>query len=386
MRVLHAYKVYFPDSYGGIPQVIETLTGLSRRGLETLVLVARGLGFGRSFRTEGAAVQAVGSLGTVLSMPIAPTYPFALARRSRQVDVVVCHAPFPLADLGIMLFFPRRTALVVHWHAEVIGRPLLWALLSPLIRRTLKRADLIVVADPAMLRNSRLLAPHAGKCAVLPFACDADYWGQLDAAQSTAVEAIRTRSPRLVVAIGRLVSYKGYEILLQALQQLDAQAVIIGDGPLRAHLAQVARDLGIDGRVTLLGAQERDQLKQYIHAARVFAFPSVTAAEAFGIVQLEAMAAGRPVVNTALTTAVPNVARDGREALTVPPNDPAALAGAIGRLLDDPALAQRLGEAGQERVRAEFDLAQFLPHVEALYRQALALRSQVPAQSVGARP
>ncbi len=386
MRVLHAYKVYFPDSYGGIPQVIETLTGLSRRGLETFILVARGLGFGRSFRTDSAAVQAVSSLGTVLSMPIAPTYPFTLARRSRRVDVVVCHAPFPLADLGIMLFFPRRTALVVHWHAEVIGRPLLWALLSPLIRRTLKRADLIVIADPAMLQNSRLLAPHAAKCVVLPFACDAAYWGQLDPAQQAAVEAIRTRFPRLIVAIGRLVTYKGYEILLQALRRLDAQAVIIGDGPLRSHLEQVARDLGVASRVTLLGAQERDQLKQYIHAARVFAFPSVTSAEAFGIVQLEAMAAGLPVVNTALTTAVPNVARDGREGLTVPPNDPAALAGAIGRLLDDAALAQRMGAAGQVRVRAEFDLVQFLPNAEALYRRAVALRTQVPVEGVEARP
>jgi len=376
MRVLHAYKVYFPDSYGGIPQVIETLTGLSRRGLDTSILVARVLGLGRRFRTAGAAVQAVGSLGTVLSMPIAPTYPFVLARRAREVDVVVCHAPFPLADLGIMLFFPRRTALVVHWHAEVIGRPLLWALLSPLIRRTLGRADLVVVSDPAMLKTSSLLAPHVAKCAVLPFACDAAYWGRLDAPQEAAVAAIRARSPRLIVAIGRLVTYKGYEVLLQALRRLDAQAVIIGDGPLRAHLEQVAGDLGIGDRVTLLGAQERDQLKQYLHAARVFAFPSVNAAEAFGIVQLEAMAAGRPVVNTALTTAVPNVARDGREGLTVPPNDPDALAGAIGRLLDDPALARRLGEAGQLRARTEFDLAQFLPGVERLYRRAVELRRQ----------
>lgn len=374
MRVLHAYKVYFPDSYGGIPQVIETLTGLSRRGFETFVLVARLFGFGRSFRAEGASVQAVGSLGTVLSMPIAPTYPFVLARRARQMDVVVCHAPFPLADLGILLLFPRRTALVVHWHAEVIGRPLLWSLLTPLIRRTLSRADTVVISDPAMLANSRLLAPHAGKCAVLPFGCDAAYWGQLDAGQQAEVEAIRARAPRLVVAVGRLVTYKGYEVLLRALQGLDAQVVIIGDGPLRGQLERVARDLGIADRVTLLGAQQRDRLKQYVHAARVFAFPSVTSAEAFGIVQIEAMAAGRPVVNTALTTAVPNVARHEREGLTVPPDDPQALAAAIGRLLDDPELARRLGAAGQARARAEFDLGQFLPRMEVLYRQAAARR------------
>ncbi len=378
MRVLHAYKVYFPDSYGGIPQVIETLVGLSRRGVETFILVARVLGRGRSFGVDGATVRAVGSLGTLLSMPIALTYPFVLAWRARKVDVVVCHAPFPLADLGILLGFPRRTALVVQWHAEVIGRPLLWRLLAPLVRHTLARADRIVVSDPAMLAHSALLAPHGDKCAVVPFGCDEGYWGQLDEQQRAVVDGIRARLPRLVVAIGRLVTYKGYEVLLRALQGIDAQAVIIGEGPLRGKLEQMAQDLGIADRVTLLGAQARDQLKEYIHAARVFAFPSVNAAEAFGIVQLEAMAAGRPVVNTALTTAVPHVVRDGREGLTVPPNDPQALAQALRRLLDEPALAARTGAAGQLRARADFDLTLFLGRMGALYQQAIDLRRRGP--------
>jgi len=230
MRVLHAYKVYFPDSYGGIPQVIETLTGLSRRGLETSILVARVLGFGRSFCTDGARVRAVSSLGTVLSMPIAPIYPFVLASCARKADVVACHAPFPLADLGIMLGLPRRTALVVHWHAEVLGRPLLGRLLAPLVRRTLARADRIVVSDPTILESSELLAPFAEKCAVAPYGCDSGYWGRLDDGQRQAVDTIRKRWPRLVVAVGRLVSYKGYDVLIRALPHVDAHAVVIGEG------------------------------------------------------------------------------------------------------------------------------------------------------------
>jgi rhamnosyl/mannosyltransferase len=376
MRVLHAYKVYLPDSYGGIPQVIETLVGLSRRGVESFILVARAAGFGRSFRIDGTPVRAVGSLGTLLSMPIAPTYPLVLAQKSRAVDVVVYHAPFPLADIGILLAFPRRTALIVHWHAEVIGRPLLGRLLAPLFRHTLKRADRIVISDPAMLATSALLAPHAAKCVVAPYGCDTGYWGQLDAAQQTTVDGIRARLPRLVVAIGRLVGYKGYDVLLRALKGIDAQAVIIGEGPLRATLEQMARELGIADRVTFLGAQRRDQLKAYVHAARVFAFPSVNAAEAFGIVQLEAMAAGRPVVNTSLPTAVPNVARDGREGMTVPPNDPEALAAALRRLLDDPELAQQIGTAARLRARDDFDLALFLDRMESLYQQASDIRKR----------
>jgi glycosyltransferase involved in cell wall biosynthesis len=136
----------------------------------------------------------------------------------------------------------------------------------------------------------------------------------------------------------------------------------------------MAAELGIADRVMFLGALQRDQVKEYMHAARVLAFPSVTAAEAFGIVQLEAMSAGRPVVNTALPTAVPRVARDGKEGLTVQPDNAEALAEALCRLLDDKALAERLGAAGRLRARAEFDSALFLARTEALYSEAAKLR------------
>src|SRR6202007_766870 len=115
--------------------------------------------------------------------------------------------------------------------AEVIGRRLLGRLLAPLVRRTLKRADCIVVSDAAILANSALLAPFAGKCIVAPYGCDAAYWESLDAGQQQAVDEIRRRWPRLVVAVGRLVGYKGYDVLVRALRQVDAHAVIIGEGP-----------------------------------------------------------------------------------------------------------------------------------------------------------
>jgi glycosyltransferase involved in cell wall biosynthesis len=374
MKVLHAYKVYLPDSYGGIPSVIELIASLPRASFETFILVARRSGWGRRFNLGSAAVQAVGSLGTALSMPVAVTYPFVLAMRARAMDMVVCHAPFPLADIGILLGLPRRVPLIVHWHAEIIGRPVLSRLFAPLARRVLKRADRIVVSDAAMIAESPMLQSYTAKCTVVPYGCDSAYWAQLDVRQQAAVAAIRARWPRLVFAVGRLVSYKGYGALLKALQQIDAQGVIVGDGPLRGSLEQMAAELGIADRVMFLGALQRDQVKEYMHAARVLAFPSVTAAEAFGIVQLEAMSAGRPVVNTALPTAVPRVARDGKEGLTVQPDNAEALAEALCRLLDDKALAERLGAAGRLRARAEFDSALFLARTEALYSEAAKLR------------
>ena len=103
--------------------------------------------------------------------------------------------------------------------------------------------------------------------------------------------------------------------------------------------------MGLNSRVRLTGLQERQQIKILLHAARAFPFPSLTLSESFGIAQLEAMAAGLPVVNTALATAVPHVARHGVEGLTVPPGDADALASALTRLLNDKELAEKFGRA-----------------------------------------
>jgi glycosyltransferase involved in cell wall biosynthesis len=374
MRVLHAYKIYLPDAYGGIPHVIAMLAQLPRAKFESFVLVARAFGLRRRFSIDGAAVEAVTSLGTAFSTPMAASYPRTFAQQVKTMDVVVCHAPFPLADIGVLFGLPRRTALIVHWHAEVIGRRFLARLIAPLVRRTLVRADKIVVSNQAMIDNSAFLRRHASKCEIVPYGCDFAYWSTLDELQRAAADELRKKYPRLVVAVGRLVGYKGYEIFLRALQDVDAQAIIIGDGPLKTELKTLAKHLAISDRVTLLGSQPNDEVKQYVCAAKVLAFPSTTNAEAFGLVQLEAMAAGRPIVNTALGTAVPHVARDGREGLTVPPNDAPALARALRRLLDDPELASKLGSAGAARARAEFDQALFLQRMQTVYSEAAAQR------------
>jgi glycosyltransferase involved in cell wall biosynthesis len=373
MRILHAYKVYLPSVYGGIPSVIAMLSTLPRNGFETEVLVARERGIGHRYEFEGVNVEAVSSIGTLMSTPLAPTYPFRFIERARSSDIVVHHAPFPLTDMGALLM-PKDAVLIVHWHAEVIGRPWLMSILAPFIRNSLRRADKIIVSDRVIVENSPFLKAFAEKCLVVPYGCDDVYWGELNRAGQRAVDSLQDQHPRLVVAVGRLVSYKGYEIFLRAMQDVDASAVIIGEGQLKADLMSLAEELGVLGRVKFLGVLEPHEVKQYIHAAKVLAFPSVTEAEAFGLVQLEAMSAGKPVVNTSLATAVPHIARDGKEGLTVPPSDSAAFAAALRRLLDHPEFAARLGQAGKERVRTEYSQSLFLSRMQDVYRQAFQHR------------
>jgi glycosyltransferase involved in cell wall biosynthesis len=356
---------------GGVPEVITSLAeGMSPRHRSS-VLVARSRGWGRQYVWNGVPIEATTSLGTVVSMPISPNFPLLLARRLRTTDLAVLHHPFPLNDFGAGIGLPHRTPLIVHWHAEIVGRRVLSEFVAPIIRRTLARAQHIIVAHETLLANSPFVAAYRDKCAVIPHGIDVDYWSDLDASQLQKVEALRSRYPRLLITTGRLVAYKGHHILLEALRRLNATLVIVGDGPLSKQLRRAAKQFGLRDSIFLAGALSRDDLKVYLHAARVYAFPSVSAAEAFGISQIEAMAVGLPIVNTDLPTGVPHVARNGLEALTVPPNDAAALASAIEQLLDDQQLARRLGAAGRARALAKYKLDRFVMQTEKFYESAM---------------
>lgn len=374
MRVTHAYKIFRPDIEGGIPAVISQLTRLRKCGVEVSVLTVRAKGATRRFDLDGAAITAMRSFGEISSMPISPMFPLALKQAAHACDVLALHAPFPLNDLGLSLGVPDSIAVVVHWHAEILGRKAVMPLIAPFVRRTLARADRIVVSDQSIIDGSPFLRSHARKCVIVPYGIELDEWSDLNDNTQKEVDALRAKHPRLVISMGRLVPYKGFPVLLKALQRIEGEVVIVGQGNEYQHLQQLAAEFGVADRLILTGFLTRDAMKVWLSAARAFVLPSVTTAEAFGIVQIEAMAAGLPVVNTSLPTAVPTVARDGLEGFTVAPHDSDAMANAINRLLNDPALAERFGAAGRFRVDAEYSEAVFLGRIQQIYVDALESR------------
>jgi rhamnosyl/mannosyltransferase len=288
--------------------------------------------------------------------------------------VAVHHAPFPFTDLAILLALPAHVALIIYWHADIVGYPRLKRLILPVLRRALARADKIVVSGAAMIENSELLKPFAAKCVVIPYGVDLEYWRSLNSADAAEIAELKRQHPRHIIALGRLVPYKGFDVLVRAMRDVDAQATIIGEGPQQEHLERLAAELGVADRVKFVGRLSRQGIKMLFYAADVMAFPSVTEAEAYGIVQAEAMAAGLPIVNTNLPTAVPWVARHDQEALTVPPNNSIALANALNKILDQPDLARRLGAAASNRATNEFSEDLFRARINEIYIQAARAR------------
>jgi glycosyltransferase involved in cell wall biosynthesis len=164
--------------------------------------------------------------------------------------------------------------------------------------------------------------------------------------------------------------------LIQAMAKVDGCLLISGGGPLRPALEARIRKLGLENRIHLLG--EVEDIAPLYHAADVFVLASIARSEAFGLVQLEAMACGKPVINTALDSGVPFVSQHGITGLTVPPGDPGALALAINKLLDNQDLRLRYGWAARERVHSKFHLDVMVGRILDLYQQMAPL--PVPAE------
>jgi glycosyltransferase involved in cell wall biosynthesis len=365
LRILHLGKYYAPVK-GGIETVVETLCRGEAAWAESSALV-----LGEHFLTsleyrDGVVVRRVGSVAKVGSVSLAPTLPLWLARST--ADVLVLHEPNPIALVAYFLARPR-IPLVVWFHSEVIRSPWKYQLMyEPFLEFALQRAARIVVASPS-LREVPGLIRYGDKCRVVPYGIRLERYGILEGNSANGELARRPESKPKLLFVGRLVGYKGVDVLLKALPGLDAETVIIGDGPLRYSLEALARELGVAGRVRFLGEVSNDELLTWYHTCDVFVLPSLTRQETFGMVQLEAMACGRPVVSTELGTGVSWVNQHEYTGLIVKPGDVSNLRQALVRLLEDPGLRLRLGAGARARVLSQFTAEKMCSTTRALYQE-----------------
>ena len=371
--VLHIFKIYYPDLFGGTLTVIRDICASLRQSFASAILVCSDKGESREIIND-VEVERVRSFGNVLSLPAAPTYPWRLWQTIAKHDLLALHAPFPLADLVLAFGFGRKRPLVVHWHADIVTHAGLRRFVEPLMRRTLRRARAIIVSDGVLVDESPMLREFEDKCHVVPFGIDTTVYD----CPKIDPHHVNDRG-RLVLACGRLVPYKGFDVLIRAAVNRQFEVWIIGEGAQRPRLEQLIAELGLSERVRLLGSVKDCERVKLMCLADVFVMPSVTNAETFGLSQLEAMAAGRPVVNTALDTAVPRVARHGMEAITVPPGDAEKLGEAIETLVNDPERRRRMGLAARSRALTHYSAAAFRQGMETVYREAVRAPREMPA-------
>lgn len=401
MQILHVYKDYYPV-VGGIENHVRLLAeAQAQRGLDVTVLVTNLSPRTMISEVGGVRVIRAGRLAHVASTPLSLDF-FAQLRRLRA-DVVHLHFPYPPGELGNLLFRPGRRT-VITYHSDVIRQQGILRLYRPLLWQVLRRADRIIATSSHYVESSPFLPEVAAKCAIVPLGINPAPFLQIDnrvesirarykseptrsstsASQAVAEVAGLTagqpiaasdtatlRERPLILFVGRLRYYKGLEYLLEAMRDIEATLLVIGSGPMAAEWQALARNWGLQGRVHFLGEVADDELPAYYQAAGVFVLPASHRSEAFGLVQLEAMAAGKPVVSTELGTGTSFVNQDGLTGFVVPPRDAQALAQRVNRLLEDPELRRSMGEHGRQRVLKDFTVDRMVDGVVRAYESVL---------------
>jgi glycosyltransferase involved in cell wall biosynthesis len=360
-RVLHVGKFY-PPHHGGMERVVQTLCESTRGFVDNHVLVMHtGRGTVEDV-VNGIPVTRVSALGAVGSVHIAPL--LAAQLRRLTADLIVLHEPNPWALLSYAMARPRAP-LAIWYHSDVVRPALQYALFyAPVAHTAYRRALRFVVSSPPLGAHAAALARYQSRLRVIPFGIDPAPWRGPDAADA---------GEPFVFFAGRHVEYKGVDVLLRALAGSRTHAVIAGDGPKRAAWEELARNLGLSARVTFTGDVDDAELRRLMQGCAAFVLPSVTRAEAFGYVQLEAMAAGKPVISTDVPSGVSWVNQHGRTGLVVRAGDPVALRAAIDQLMDDPVRRREMGAAGRARVDAEFTIERLRERLRAFYEELAVL-------------
>lgn len=358
-RVLHVGK-YYPPHKGGMEVYLQQLVSHQSRTMDVTALVANDFRHTLVEPMDGARIVRAASLGVVASMPVTPTMAWHI--HQAKPDVIHLHTPNPGAALALLIS-QRPAKLIITHHADTLGRKHLRQLTDPIVRRVMERAAAIIVTSKRYLESSEELAPFQHKCCIIPLGIDASGLAATDGAVSQQIRAYY--GDRLILAVGRLVPYKGFDYLIQSMKNVRATLLLIGTGPMQAEIQACIKKSCVQDKVHMLG--HVDDLVPYYKAANMLVMPSITRAEAFGVVQMEAMAAGIPVINTDIPSGVPEVSINGRTGLTVPPNNPQALADAINLLLDDTALRQHFGNAARERVCNQFSVVSMASRTMELY-------------------
>lgn len=371
-KILQAAKWYCPE-VGGIETVAIAITAAVKDKADMQILVCSGKKTKeRGFTDEGVYIYRAKTPFRICSTPISFDYLSAFRKMTKDVDLIQLHAPFPLSDLA--LFLGRRSRKIkkaLWYHSDVIKQKKLMFFYRPLLKWMLKKVDKIYVASRAIAEQSEYLGKHMDKVEVIPFGISTrDY----DRAERYPIltDGLNNKNNVKILFVGRLVYYKGIDVLIEAMAKTEgAELFIIGGGELDGMLEKRAHELGISDRIHFMGRIEKSDLLASFADCDFFVLPSVNRAECFGLVQLEAMVYGKPVINTSLPTAVPEVSVHGETGLTVEPGNVDALAEAMNTLVKDKEMRETFGKKARQRCEDSYSLSKMQEKLYASYLELL---------------
>jgi rhamnosyl/mannosyltransferase len=370
MRILHFFKTYYPDTTGGIEQVIFQLCQGSRvLGVESQVLtISQNPSPARLQVADHQVIRAKENFNlasTGLSMRVFSQF----KEMAAEADLVHFHFPWPLMDL-VHFATNHDRPTVLSYHSDIVKQRTLLKLYGPLMKRFLKSMDRIVVASPNYLDSSETLKPFADKTMVIPYGLDQSAYPK---ASTETLSRLRKSLPeKFFLFVGVLRYYKGLDSLLNALEGVDYPVVILGSGPQELELKALAQKLQLRN-VLFLGRLDDEEKVCLLQMCYALVFPSHLRSEAFGISLLEASMYGKPMISCEIGTGTTYVNIHEETGLAVPPDSPVALREAMHRLWNNPEETQRFGNNAHARFHELFTADRMCESMVQVYNDVINL-------------
>ncbi|MEG0796742.1 MAG: glycosyltransferase [Odoribacter sp.] len=378
MKVLHVGKFY-PPCYGGIEKVnVDLVEGLNYAGIHTDELCfSHTKNSIKEDENTNYKIFRAKILGIKFSTPISLQF-FSFYKKIRNdYDIIHIHLPNPIASLAPLLF-KTKGKIVLHWHSDIVKQKRLKVLYSPLQNMILRMASKIIVTSDNYLNSSVDLIKFKAKTVVIPLGIDTDYLCYSE----SHVDAIKAKykNKKIVLTIGRLTYYKGFKYLIAAAKKIDSDTVVLigGSGELENVLKKQIIELNLTDKVFLIGRIPQCEMGAYYAAADVFCLPSMMRTEAFGVVLIEALAMGLPIVATNIDGSGVNwVNKHNVTGLNVVPENDEELADAINTILSDTDLSSEFSANALLRYKEYFTKSKMLNEHIKLYQFILTMTNSI---------
>lgn len=373
MKVLHFYKTAFPDSMGGVEQVINQIA----RGAKNFGVESEVLSLTRDLTASTLEINGYLTHRAKLDFQLASTGFSASAflrfsKLAKQADIIHYHFPWPFMDV-VHFVTKVKKPTIVSYHSDIIKQKNLLRLYRPLKNRFLASVDRIVAASPNYLETSEVLKRFSDKVTVIPYGLDkASY--PVPTAQKMQYWREQL-GPRFFLFVGVLRYYKGLHILIEAVQGTDYPIVIVGAGPIEAELKAQATQLGLSN-IHFLGQLPDEDKVALLTLCYGVVFPSHLRSEAFGVSLLEGAMYGKPLISSEIGTGTTFINISDETGLVVPPSDPIKLRQAMQYLWENPEQAAEMGKRAEERYWKHFTSAQMVKSYVALYGDLVRLHEE----------
>ncbi|MEQ8857243.1 MAG: glycosyltransferase [Pseudomonadales bacterium] len=369
MRVLHVYRTYFPDSHGGLEEVIRQICESTKASnVESRVLSIANESHPQVVVRREATVYRARQTFEIASCNVS-LRAFRLFRELVSwADIVHYHFPWPFADV-LHLSARVDCPTVVTYHSDIVRQRFLGSIYRPVMNRFLRSVDEIVCTSENYFATSPVLYRFQDKVSIIPIGIDEDTYPSVSRED---VDGVRCEfGSDFFLFVGVLRYYKGLHILLDAIKGAPYQVVIVGSGPTEAELKTQARSLGLDN-VRFTGYVSNATKVALFKLSKAIVFPSYLRSEAFGVTLLEGAMYGKPLISTEVGSGTSHINIDRKTGFVVTPGSAKALRDAMDQLDDRPGLAHSMGIRARQRFSKLFTGSLMGDRYVELYRRLLA--------------